>query len=29
MNVGKNWPSELREYKDPVSGARVRVKDRP
>jgi oligogalacturonide lyase len=24
MNVGKKWASELREYKDPVSGARVR-----
>ena len=24
MDVGKKWPSELREYKDPVSGAHVR-----
>ena len=24
MTIGINWPSELREYKDPVSGARVR-----
>ncbi len=24
MNVGKEWPSELREFRDPVSDARVR-----
>ena len=24
MNAGKQWPSELIEHQDPVSGARVR-----